>query len=249
MKAEGIALLLEVALIHRCQLVTVHAQDIGAALLVHAHAQPQVALEVGDPAGDVLVVPKDQFPFACADVDPVHIMKPGIAIVEADQHQIGRVLRHRDNSRLNVLVGRQVKGRWRRRARRRRNGRVHGVDPEVLIAQLVLRVEDVLPVLAPEITDHGTGLVLSDWPGRAERLVDPLHPDVEDPVQLFDERHVAAVRRQRGVSDLWVAEEYLSLDQRRQPIEVIRLRQGRCGRQGRYGCCQTKRGAGQPAAN
>jgi hypothetical protein len=83
----------------------------------------------------------------------------------------------------------------------------------VLVAALVLGVQDVLAVLAPEVGDHRLRIG-GHRAGGGERLLEPLDPDVADVAVRPDERDVPSVWRDLGARDLRIAEQRFAVEDR-----------------------------------
>ena len=93
--------------------------------------------------------------------------------------------------------------------------RVHRPDVEVLVAALVLHVENVAAVVAPEVT-HDRPLVGGEGLGRVEGFFALLDPDVAHILVRLHEGDPLSVGRDLGARDLWIAEEEFPVDQRRE---------------------------------
>ena len=132
----------------------------------------------------------------------------------------GRLLGHDDDPRLHFVVRGEIAHRRHLLAVGGLRRRIHGVDAEVLVSAVILRIEDVLPVLAPEILEYGAVSLVRYRPRVIPGLVGPADPDVEDPVQRLDDRHVLAVRRQPAEGQLGIAEKDLAVHEGRQVVQV-----------------------------
>ena len=204
-----------VARVDFLEAVAVDAEDFRVAVLGRAGGQPELVLAIEHPAGQPLGVLAQERPLAGRELHLVEVVPGGIAVVEPDVDRVRVGLGHRVD---------EGPGAFRRGhvARRRHplsggggSGRIDGVDVEVLVAALVLHVEDELAVLAPEVAgDRALGLG-GDGPGRLEGLVDALDPDVARAVEGLDEGDVPAVGRELPADDLGIAEEELPVDERR----------------------------------
>ena len=86
---------------------------------------------------------------------------------------------------------------------------------EVLVPALVLRVEHVLAVLAPEVGGH-RALIGGKRTGGAERLAEPLDPDVARALVGFDKGHVEPVGRELRARNLGIVIDERPVDQGRE---------------------------------
>ena len=187
------------------ELAVADAEQLGRAVGRRAEGQADVAVEVRHPARDALRVFDEQLALARLEVDAVDVVPGRVAVVEADQDVAGVALGHVQDDGARAVGGRQVA---RRRHALGAGGRVRvdGPDVVVLVAALVLDVEHVALVAAPEEARHGA-VVGGERARRLEGLVDALDPDVHHAVERLAEREVGAVGRELGARDLGVPEE------------------------------------------
>ena len=107
-----------------------------------------------------------------------------------------------------------------------RRGRVDGPHVVVLVAVVVLDVEDVLAVAGPEEPGNRPLRLGREQAGLLEGLAGLLHVDVAGVLPRLQEGDVLAVGGELRRGDLGVAEEQLAVEQR----GLARSRRGRLGR-------------------
>src|SRR5262249_16414608 len=140
------------------------------AVLLELLAEAHLEVVVTDEAGE-LVVLLDQLLLARDEVDPVDVVELRLAVVEADQQFLGKLVADALYGGAELLGGGEVVGLLL--------AEVDAVDVEVLVAVLVLDVEDVLAGVGPEVGADATLLVVGDGFGVVG-AVDGADPDVED---------------------------------------------------------------------
>ena len=211
-----------------------HGAAVGRQHLGPANAQAMV----GDPADGADVVLGHQRPLAGPEVDLVHVVQLRVAVVEADQDLVGVRALDRDDLRLHLLERGQV-------ARLAAGGR-HRVHVPVLVAALVLDVDDVLAVLGPEVLADAAQLVGGD--DRVILLADGLDEDVEHALVRRQVGQPLAVGRQPGRGLDRVAEQHLARDERHRVVggALARCSSGRGWRAGGRGA--RARGLAAPSA-
>jgi hypothetical protein len=148
-----------------------------------------------------------------------------VTIVEPDVHDVGIVFRNGVDVRAHALGGGEIPRGRNFLTSGGRSGRIHRVDVEVLVAELILHEEDVLAVAGPEILGHRPLGVVRQELGGGVRIAGALDPDISGVLVRLEERDVAAIRRQLRIRDFRVAEEQLAVDKWR---ELVGLR--RCDR-------------------
>ena len=156
----------------------IDAQDLGVTLVGGANGEAKRAGVVEDPRGDALGVLAHESALTGRDADAIEIVPRLVAIVEADVHDVGVFLRHGVEDRANALGGGEVPRSGNVLASGGRRCRIDRVDVEVLVAELVLDEEDVLPIPAPEIPGDRTLRVVGDELGGGVRIAGALDPDV-----------------------------------------------------------------------
>ena len=219
MEAQRTAGLFHRAGIDRRQRIAVHPENLRAAVLGDARGQAKPALQVERKAGQFLLVFEHERACAGGQVDSVHVVPARVPVVQPHQDLPGRCLGYRIDNGPRVLVRRQVA---RRRHARFGIGWLRGVDGvnvKVFIPALVLHVEHVAAVFAPEVAGHGP-LIGRQRPGGLEGLVDAFDPDVADAVVRLEESQPAAVRRELRTGDFRVAKKQLPVQQRRKLIQI-----------------------------
>ena len=106
----------------------------------HGGAHPE--FRVSDPADDVAGVLGGELKLAGGEGEAVDVVELGILPVQGDEQRVGEVAALVHDLGLHLVEGGEVAVLFR--------GRVHGVYPPVLVAALVLEVDDVPVVLRPE---------------------------------------------------------------------------------------------------
>ena len=146
---------------------------------------------------------------------------PGlVAVVEPDVDRVRIAPGHFVDERARAFNISEITGGRNLSAGGRLRGGIHSVDVIVLITVLVLNVEDVLAVAAPEVRRDGPLRVGSDRLRRAEGLLGLLDPDVAGLAERFQESNVLPVRRNLRPGNLRIAEEQLAVNDGR----LLRLR-------------------------
>ncbi len=153
-------------------------QDLGVAVVGDADGEPELPGEVEDPARDPLGVLPQEGPLAGRDLHLVEVVPGGVAVVEADEDDVGVGLRDVVDLGAHRLCVGQVAGGGSVLAGLGGGGRVDGPDVEVLVAVLVLDEEDVLAVAAPEEAGHRALRLGGDEAGLVVRVARLLDPDV-----------------------------------------------------------------------
>ena len=202
----------------------VDAQDLGVALVRRADGEAQLVLQVEFPAGDTIGVLSNQRPLAGRDLQSIDVVPRGIAVVDANEHHVGIHLRHLVDEGPDALGLGEVARQRHLGPCRRRGGGIDRVHVEVLVAALILDVQDELPVATPEELADGPLRVGRDRFGLVEGLGRGLDPDVAGALERPDEGDVLAVRRDLRARDLGVAEEQLAVEQRRDTCGIRRRR-------------------------
>ena len=174
--------------------------------------EAELAREVEDPAGDLLGVLPEEGPLAGRDLHPVEVVPGGVAVVEADEDDVGVGLRDVVDLGARPLGGGQVAGGGSVLAGLGRRSRVDGPDVEVLVAVLVLDEEDVLAVAAPEEAGHRALRLGRDEAGLVVGVARLLDPDVAGLLPGLQEGGPLPVGGELGAGDLGVAEEELAVE-------------------------------------
>src|ERR1051326_2530067 len=211
------------------ELVLIDAQDLGIAVLGRAGGQAQIALEVEGPAGNALSILAQQSLLAGGEFQFVEIVPRLVAVIESNVDGVRIALGDLKDLHPRALHARHVARRRCIGAGFRLGCRVDSIDVVVLVAVLVLYVKNVFAVPRPEIT--------SNWPlgfgGQqargAEGLIYAFHVDVARVFPRLQAGDVLSVRRDFRGGDLWITEDQLAIDERRQPAPCGRRRRGRAG--------------------
>src|SRR5580658_213694 len=214
-ETEDAAALEHRAAIDLLEAVGIDPQNFHVAHRVGALREPQGALVIEHPGGDVLGVLAQQRFLAARDVQLVQIVPAWIAVVQADVENVRLGLRHGEYFRAHALEVGERPGRWHAGTGVRRQRRVDRIDIEILIAARILGVQNVLGVVAPEIGADGTSRFRAHGPRRAERFVRPLHPNVARALVRLEKRYESAVGGDLCARDGDLAEEQVAVYQRR----------------------------------
>ena len=108
--------------------------------------QPEPEVSVRDQGDKTLVVLIDHGLLAGAGIDSPDIMKPGITIVQRNEDLIREIRIRRHDPGLNLIKGSQVQLLFRLD--------IDGEEPKIFIAVAVLKINDLLAVLRPEIAPN-----------------------------------------------------------------------------------------------
>src|SRR5206468_10566362 len=127
-------------------------------------------------------------------------------------HVVGMAFRSVEVDRWNALgSGESARGR-NVLDRGGRCGGIDCVDVEILVAALVLHIQDVLAVPTPEILrDRSLDVVGYELCGCV-RIAEPLYPNVASVLVWLEEGDVASVGRDLRTGDLRIAEEELEVE-------------------------------------
>ncbi len=182
-------------------------EDLVVALGRLGRRRQQVAGRVGVPAGDVAGVLGHQLQRPGDEVEAVDVEALGIPLVHRDQQGGGVGIGDVDDPRPHALERRQVHRHVLGPAE------VGGVDVEVLVAALVLGVQDAGGVAAPEVAADAAGVVMGD----TDVVVGPhrAHPHVQAVVLRGQVRQPGAVGADLAAGLLGVLEEVLDGYERR----------------------------------
>ena len=194
-----------------------------AAVLLGLHSDANLEVVVDRERGEAVVL-LDELALAGRDVDAMEIVEALVAIVEPDEHLVRDAVadlldaRLRAVDRREVLVGAALQ--------------VDGVEVPVLVAVLVLHVEDVVVRERPAIGADAALLVLGDGLGLRE-IADGRDPDVEHAVdarEIGDALAVGAQHRHRAIG---VREQRAPREERRVGARRLpRRRRGHLRRRG-----------------
>ncbi len=137
----------------------------------------------------------------------VGVVELGVLAVEGDEQRVGVVSALLDQLGLHAVERGEVAVLF--------GGGVHGVDAPVLVAALVLEVDDVAVVLGPEKQPDAAHPVVRDGleVSAVRRRPDRPHPDVQDAVLGGQKGQALAVGGEAGAHAGRVAEEDLARDQ------------------------------------
>ncbi len=117
-------------------------------------------------------------------------MEIGAAIIESNENLVRRFLGDIDDHCAHLLEGCKISCR---RDRIARCHRVNGIDAIILVASLILCVENVLAVEGPKVLSHRSGCVRRNRTGFLKRLAAFLDPDVPYTLEGFEERNMLSV--------------------------------------------------------
>ncbi len=182
-----------------------HLEKVAAALGVLTHGQPQHQFVVGHEAGVAVLVAQLFGQGAGVHVEQVDVEHRGVAVVEADEDLVLVLVRAADDLHAGVLE------RGQRRLLAARH--VDAVEQEILVARLVLHVEQALAVAGPEILPDGAigGAVIA-WASSGLGL--GRHPHVEHAVARRQPTQPLAVGTDLAAGPGRVAEQVVARDQR-----------------------------------
>ena len=149
-------------------------EQIEAAVRGGGHRGADLELRVGDPADDVAGVFGGEFEIAGGEGEAVDVVELGVLPVERDEQRVGEVAALVQDLGLHAVEGGEVAVLLR--------GRVHGVHAPVLVAALVLEVDDVPVVLRPEADPDAAFAIVGNGLEVLERGPDRSDPDVQNAV-------------------------------------------------------------------
>ncbi len=162
---------------------------------------------VDDPVADVAGVLGHQLEGPRDEVDAVQVERARVPLVHGDEH-VGRIRRGDvDEHDPHALEGGQVPGRLRRSVE------LGHVEVEVLVASLVLDVEDPLAVTAPAPAHDPPDVVVGDARGVVIGPREGPHPHVEPVLLRREVAELGAVGADLAPCPLGVLEEVLDGDE------------------------------------
>ena len=182
----GLAAVLVVELGQHAEVILLgvpHQQLVIAAGSLGVGAQ-HLAVAVSHPPDDVAGVLCHGSEVAGAQVEPLHIEHRAVAPVGADDDLVGGGTRHRHNAGPHAVERSEIAGGAV-------TGHVHHHHVVVLVATLVLAVQDVLRVAGPRIAHHPAVGVAGHGHGIA--ALDRPHPHVQQSVERREPRDHGAV--------------------------------------------------------
>ncbi|MCY1007340.1 hypothetical protein OV079_17635 [Nannocystis pusilla] len=184
--------------------LAVGQKDVDAAVLARARGQAHLQLGVGDVAGELLIVALDEGPLAGREIDAVEVVPLLIAVVHADEHDVGVEVADAVDAGARLRIGREVAALA--------GLEVERVEMEVLVAAGVAHVEQGVGAVGPEVLGDAPRLVGGDRATLA-RVVGRRDVDVEHAVDRGDPAEVLAVGADLHVHALGVAEQQLARDE------------------------------------
>jgi hypothetical protein len=158
------------------------------------------------PSASVTQVLGNRLDLSALDVDPMDVEQRGMALVHRDQ-QLGR-------SRARVVDQLHAHVVERSEVARvgLRGGEIGRVQVIVLVAALVLHVQDLLAVARPQVAGDAARAIVGD--AHLVVLADGAHPHVEAAVLGRKVRQLRAIGRDLDAGLLRVVEEVLQRDER-----------------------------------
>ena len=163
------------------------------------------------PAGDTFRVAANQRSLAGRDAQLVQIVPGLVAIVEADENHVGIAFGHGIDSSLHTLRIREIPRSRDIRPRLGQGAGLDRIDVEILVAFVILGVQDVFSVAGPEVCGDGPLGFRGEGPRSREWRVRLLHPDVARTFVGLDKRDVLAVWREFSSGDLDFAEDRIAV--------------------------------------
>ena len=195
------------------QAVGIDPQDFCVPVVGDAGRQPQLILEIEDPAGDLLGVLPQQSSLPGRDLHPVEVVPGSVAVVDPDKEAVRIALRNPIDQRADRLRLGQVPGGRDFRPRPFGGGGIDGVDVVVLVSPLILHEEKKPTIAAPEESGDRSLGVIGHQTGRREGLPRPLDPDVARFLEWLDERNELAIRGELRSANLRIPKEQLPIQQ------------------------------------
>ncbi len=193
-------------------LAVAHANDVVAGLGIGGLGGADAEIGIGEPFDHVARILGIQRDLAAVQLYPVHVEDARIALVQPDQDLVRMLGMGHQILRAHALERGQVARLLGLLARQR-----HRVEMPVLIAVLVLHIEDARAVLAPAVVADAAPLVSGDL-ARLRAAIGALHPDIEHALDGRREpAQMATVWRYPRLGAGWIAEQDLARDQSRQP--------------------------------
>ena len=182
-----------------------HAEEVGSAVLVLLHRHAQVEVVVGHEPGEALLVTEDLGQVARVHVEQVDVERGRVAVVEPDEHLVLVLVRAADDLHAGILERRQ-RGLFAA-------GDVYAVEQEVLVAGLVLDVEQAPGIAGPGVHPDRPVRRRGHRPGRVG-IVLRRQPDVEHAVARGEPREPLAVGADLPPGARRVAEQVVAGNQR-----------------------------------
>jgi hypothetical protein len=170
---------------------------------------------VKPPTRNALGVLADEGALAGGNFQFVEIVPGLIAIVEADVERVRVGFGSGEQLHAHALQSSEVARGGDFGARRGGGGRIHRVDVVILVAIVVLHVNDILAVAAPEVAGDRPFGFRGEAPGVGEGRLGLFHPHVARVVPGLQKRDVFSIRRELRAGDLGIAEDQFAIDQRR----------------------------------
>ncbi len=160
---------------------------------------------VDDEVGEMLRILLQEPALAVVEVEPVNVEDLRITLVEPDQDFVGETVADFLDLRANSGQRRKVRGLAA--------NEIDPVDVPVLIAFLVLQIDDLPIVVGPEIGAYPSFRVVSDGAGGLGFLTRP-HPHVQHPINRRQVGQLLGVGADTGGGAVGIAEQRLPRNQR-----------------------------------
>ena len=180
--------------------------DLTSAVGRHLLGEVDLHVVVGDVSEVAVVVLLDERHLAGFDVDTVNVVQLRVTIVDPDENLVGEVRAYLLHAGLYAVERRQINDLVRIE--------IDAVDVPVLVAALVLDVENVSTRVGPEVRADASVCVLGNR-FRGGRVVDGTDPDVHDTVNRSTVADVLAIGAELNPGLFRVSEQDGSGNQRR----------------------------------
>ena len=144
-----------------------------------------------------------------------------VAIIQADVDHIRIALRNLIYLYAHTLQAGQIARRRRVRAGGGFGGRIYGIHIEVLIAVVILGVEDVLAVSRPEISGDRPLDLRGEETRRAEGLIHGLHINIPSVFPGLQKGDVLSIGRKLSGRNLRVAKDYIAVNELRRTARLV----------------------------
>ena len=216
LKTDHVASLKDVAGINLGEFVGIDAKNFRVAVLRGARGQPQIALQIELPAFDAFRVLAHQSLLAGRDLELVKIVPRFVTVVQPDINHVRIIFGNIHKFDAHALQPGQIARRWSVRAFRRFGAGIHGIDVVVFVAGVVFHVQNVFAITGPEECGNWPLGFRGQQPRGAERLTHALHINVARVFPRLLERQILSIGRNLGSRDFRIAEDQLTVDDRRQ---------------------------------
>src|SRR5215469_11545552 len=191
----------------------IDAKEFCVAVLGATGGKTQLAFQIENPARDALGVLPNEGLLPRGTAELVKIVPGFVAIVQTDVDGIRIALRRCIQYQPHAFETGQIAGRRRLGTGRGLGRRINRISIVVFISVVVLDVDDVLAVPAPEKSRDGTLAFGGQQSRRAERFIDSFHVNIAGVVPGLEKRNVLSIRRKFRSRNFRIAKDDVPVDQ------------------------------------